>query len=78
MCMDYSWILRDGFERLHILKFKIIETSLFLALFYLCIFVILMDLLKSHILLISSFFNRIILLEFFCLCIDHYIVRSAI
>ena len=56
MCVDYSWILRDGFECLRI------ETCLFFAIFCLCIFVILMDLFKSY---FSSFFNRIILLEFF-------------
>ena len=36
-------------------KFKIIETCLFLALFCLCILVILMALFKSHFLLILSF-----------------------
>ena len=49
----------------YLLKFKIIETCLFLALFCLCIFVILMALFKSHYLLILSFFNRTILLEYF-------------
>ena len=75
-----AWITR-GFcvmvSSVYLLKFKIIENCLFLALFYLCFFVILMALFKSYFLLISSFFNRIILLEFFYLCIDHYIVRSA-
>ena len=37
----------------------------FLALFCLCIFVILMDLFKSHFLLILSFFNRKIWREYF-------------
>ena len=46
-------------------KFKIVETYLFLALFCLCIFVILMALFKSHFLLILSFFNRKIWREFF-------------
>ena len=79
-CGACAWITR-GYcvmvSSVYLLKFKIIETCLFLALFCLCFFVILMALFKSYFLLISSFFNRIILLKFFYLCIDHYIVRSA-
>ena len=63
-----AWIVR-GFLRMvpsvYLSKFRIIETCLFLALFCLCIFVILMALFKSYFLLILSFFNRIILLELF-------------
>ena len=74
-----AWITR-GFcvivLSVYLLKFKIIETCLFLA-YFAYFFVILMALFKSYFLLISLFFNRIILLEFFYFCIDHYIVRSA-
>ena len=63
-----SWIVR-GFcvmvSSVYLSKFKIIETCLFLALFCLCIFVILMALFKSHFLLILSFFNRKIWREYF-------------
>ena len=53
-----AWITR-GFcamvSSVYLLKFKIIETCLFLVLFCLCFFVILMALFKSYFLLISSF-----------------------
>ena len=52
-------------SNVYLLQFKIIETCLFFALFCLCIFVILMALFKSHFLLILSFFNSKILLEYF-------------
>ena len=46
-----AWIIR-GFcvmvSSVYLLKFKIIETCLFLAIFCLCIFVILMALFKSY------------------------------
>ena len=68
-----AWII-CGFcvvvSSVYLLRFKVMETCLFLALFCLCIFVILMALFKSYFLLMSSFFNRIILLEFFFICIS--------
>ena len=80
-CGACSWIVR-GFcvtvSSVYLSKFKIIETCLFLALFCLCIFVILiMALFKSHFLLILSFLTAKFGWNIFYFCFDHYIVRSA-
>ena len=65
MCVDYSWILRDGFECLLIKIQNYRNLFIFGIILLMFFFVIFMALFKSYFLLISSFFNRIILLEFF-------------
>ena len=75
-----AWITR-GFcvmiSSVYLSKFKIIETCLFLALFCLCFFCNINGFIQIIFFVVIIIFNRIILLEFFYLCIDHYIVRSA-
>ena len=61
----------------YLLKFKIIETCLFLALFCYVFFCNINGFIQIIFFVDIIIFNRIILLEFFYLCIDHYIVRSA-
>ena len=75
-----AWITR-GFcvmvSSVYLLKFKIIESCLFLELFYLCFFCNINDFIQIIFSVDIIIFNRIILLEFFYLCIDHFIVRSV-
>ena len=77
VCVDSSWILRDGFECL-LIKIQNYRNLFVFGIILLMLFCNINGIYSNHIFCwYHHFFNRIILLEFFYLCIDHYIVRSA-